>query len=193
MQRVREQQQRRPNISIFRRKHRSLAPAVRMARDHDRSVGHIAHARRGFSNSRAIFSRRRWQWRALLQAERQVVPQNQSACFAQCLGDGNQQRSLAARAGSMSESDSKLRGFVGTVEMFGHSCIIVSSMCRSIKVLRRPEAAATPDEVSAAALQFVRKVSGFRAPSQANRESFEAAVAEIARTTGKLLADIRSE
>jgi hypothetical protein len=65
-------------------------------------------------------------------------------------------------------------------------------MCRSIKVLRRPETSATPDEVSAAALQFVRKVSGFHAPSQANREAFDAAVAEIARTTGKLLADIES-
>jgi hypothetical protein len=66
-------------------------------------------------------------------------------------------------------------------------------VCRSIKVLRRPEAVATPDEVSAAALQFVRKVSGFRAPSKANRAAFDAAVADIAGSTAKLLAQIRRE
>ncbi len=64
-------------------------------------------------------------------------------------------------------------------------------MCRSIKVLRRPEIAATPDEISAAALQFVRKVSGFRAPSKSNQAAFDAAVADIARTTANLLAQIQ--
>ena len=49
-------------------------------------------------------------------------------------------------------------------------------MCRSIKTLRRPDEPATDDEVRAAALQFVRKVSGFRVPSQANEEAFNAAV-----------------
>ncbi|MDE3196610.1 MAG: DUF2277 domain-containing protein [Acidobacteriota bacterium] len=66
-------------------------------------------------------------------------------------------------------------------------------MCRSIKVLRRPEAPATPEEVSAAALQFVRKVSGFRAPSKANQTAFDAAVADIAKCTETLLAQIRRE
>jgi hypothetical protein len=66
-------------------------------------------------------------------------------------------------------------------------------MCRSIKVLRRPEIAATPDEVSAAALQFVRKVSGFRAPSKSNRPAFDAAVRDIAETTQKLLATLGKE
>jgi hypothetical protein len=64
-------------------------------------------------------------------------------------------------------------------------------MCRSIKVLRRPEIAATPDEISAAALQFVRKVSGFRAPSKSNQAAFDAAVSDIARTTADLLAQIQ--
>jgi hypothetical protein len=64
-------------------------------------------------------------------------------------------------------------------------------MCRSIKVLRRPEAPATPDEVAAAALQFVRKVSGFRAPSKANQQAFDAAVADIAHTTEALLQHMR--
>ena len=69
----------------------------------------------------------------------------------------------------------------------------VVSMCRSIKVLRRPEAAATPEEVAAAALQFVRKVSGFRAPSKANQAAFDTAVADIARTTEGLLQYLRRD
>ena len=60
-------------------------------------------------------------------------------------------------------------------------------MCRSIKVLRRPAEPATREEISAAALQFVRKVSGFRQPSQANRTAFDAAVNEIAGTVETLL------
>ncbi len=66
-------------------------------------------------------------------------------------------------------------------------------MCRSIKVLRRPEAAATLGEISAAALQFVRKVSGFHAPSKANQQAFDGAVRDIAETTQKLLATLRIE
>ena len=64
-------------------------------------------------------------------------------------------------------------------------------MCRSIKVLRRPDAAATPDEISAAALQFVRKVSGYRAPSAANRDAFDAAVDEVTSSTRHLLEHLR--
>src|ERR1022692_5052718 len=51
-------------------------------------------------------------------------------------------------------------------------------MCRSIKVLRHPDTPATAPEISAAALQFVRKVSGFRKPSRANQDAFEAARSE---------------
>ena len=62
-------------------------------------------------------------------------------------------------------------------------------MCRSIRQLRRPEAAgpATTGEARAAALQYVRKVSGVRAPSARHQAAFEAAVAEIAATTERLL------
>ena len=60
-------------------------------------------------------------------------------------------------------------------------------MCRSIKTLRRAEEPATPEEVQAAALQFVRKVSGYRVPSQRNAEVFDAAVAEIAASSRRLL------
>ena len=60
-------------------------------------------------------------------------------------------------------------------------------MCRSIKPLRRAEEPATPEEVQAAALQFVRKVSGYRVPSQRNAEVFDAAVAEIAASSRRLL------
>lgn len=60
-------------------------------------------------------------------------------------------------------------------------------MCRSIKTLRRPEEDATDEEVRAAALQFVRKVSGFRRPSQKNAEAFDAAVHEISDASRRLL------
>ncbi len=60
-------------------------------------------------------------------------------------------------------------------------------MCRSIKVLRKSDLIVTPEDVSAAALQFVRKVSGFHKPSKANQPIFDDAVREIAHATGKLL------
>jgi hypothetical protein len=60
-------------------------------------------------------------------------------------------------------------------------------MCRSIKTLRRADEPATTEEIEAAALQFVRKVSGYRKPSTKNEEAFEAAVREISSSAGKLL------
>ena len=60
-------------------------------------------------------------------------------------------------------------------------------MCRSIKTLRRPEPSVTDEEIHAAALQFVRKVSGYRVPSRANQLAFEAAVEEIATSSRRLL------
>jgi hypothetical protein len=61
-------------------------------------------------------------------------------------------------------------------------------MCRSIKTLRPPYADdVTDDDVRAAALQYVRKIAGMRAPSAANREAFDRAVEEIARATADLL------
>ena len=60
-------------------------------------------------------------------------------------------------------------------------------MCRSIKTLRRPEQPASQQEIAAAALQYVRKLSGYRAPSKKNQEAFEAAVAEVAVATRRLL------
>jgi hypothetical protein len=65
-------------------------------------------------------------------------------------------------------------------------------MCRSIKQLRNDEQPATDEEIRAAALQFVRKVSGFRAPSRKNEEAFEAAVEEIARSSEKLLKSLKT-
>jgi hypothetical protein len=64
-------------------------------------------------------------------------------------------------------------------------------MCRSIKTLRGMQPPASADDVHAAALQFVRKVSGYRAPSAANREPFDAAVEEIAAAAQRLLTDLR--
>lgn len=60
-------------------------------------------------------------------------------------------------------------------------------MCRSIKTLRVPEGHATDQEITEAALQFVRKVSGYRKPSRANQAAFEAAVQEVAAATRHLL------
>ncbi len=60
-------------------------------------------------------------------------------------------------------------------------------MCRSIKQLRNIEIPATDEEIHAAALQFVRKVSGYRKPSKMNEEIFEKAVEEVAESTRKLL------
>lgn len=63
-------------------------------------------------------------------------------------------------------------------------------MCRSIVQLRQAETPATEAEVRAAALQFVRKVSGYRVPSRRNAAAFDAAVDEIAAVTARLLADL---
>jgi hypothetical protein len=60
-------------------------------------------------------------------------------------------------------------------------------VCRSIKVLRRPGEPATAEELAAAALQFVRKISGFRKPSKANQEAFDRAVREISDSSDRLL------
>ncbi|MGH3347497.1 MAG: DUF2277 domain-containing protein [Nocardioides sp.] len=63
-------------------------------------------------------------------------------------------------------------------------------MCRNIRPLNNFEPPATNDEVAAAALQFVRKVSGTTKPSQANQATFDRAVSEIAHVTRHLLEDL---
>jgi hypothetical protein len=63
-------------------------------------------------------------------------------------------------------------------------------MCRSIKTLRRPGEAATTGELEAAARQFVRKLSGYREPSAANREAFDAAIAEVTAAGRRLVESI---
>ena len=60
-------------------------------------------------------------------------------------------------------------------------------MCRSIITLRRPDQSPTDAEVRAAALQYVRKISGYRVPSKKNEEAFNAAVEEIAHASQHLL------
>ncbi len=60
-------------------------------------------------------------------------------------------------------------------------------MCRSIKQLRQPDRPPTEEEIQAAALQFVRKVSGYRKPSQANDIVFDRAVQDISAATRQLL------
>lgn len=60
-------------------------------------------------------------------------------------------------------------------------------MCRSIKPLRLPDRIATEQEITEAALQYIRKVSGYRKPSRANQTAFDTAVAEVAEATRKML------
>jgi hypothetical protein len=63
-------------------------------------------------------------------------------------------------------------------------------MCRSIQQLRGASPPATVEEIRDAALQFVRKVSGYREPSRANHDAFERAVTEVAEATRRLLDDL---
>ena len=65
-------------------------------------------------------------------------------------------------------------------------------MCRNIRPLFNFEPPATEEEISAAALQFVRKISGFNKPSKANEAAFSAAVDEIASISAQLLASLQS-
>ena len=65
-------------------------------------------------------------------------------------------------------------------------------MCRNIKTLFNFEPPATEDEVHASALQFVRKLSGFNAPSQANQAAFERAIAEVSDTARRLLTSLHT-
>ncbi|QFG03355.1 DUF2277 domain-containing protein [Tepidiforma bonchosmolovskayae] len=65
-------------------------------------------------------------------------------------------------------------------------------MCRSIRTLRGQAPPATDEEVRAAALQYVRKVSGYRQPSRRNAAAFEEAVAAVAAATGRLLAALEA-
>ncbi|MBI4201531.1 MAG: DUF2277 domain-containing protein [Chloroflexi bacterium] len=60
-------------------------------------------------------------------------------------------------------------------------------MCRSIKVLRRADTPASEEDIRAAALQYVRKVSGYRQPPKYRAEAFAAAVQEVAQATARLL------
>ncbi len=63
-------------------------------------------------------------------------------------------------------------------------------MCRSIKPLRMPDRLATDQEIAEAALQYVRKVSGYRKPSQANQAAFEAAVRAVSAATKEMLQNL---
>lgn len=65
-------------------------------------------------------------------------------------------------------------------------------MCRSIKKLRNPEQFPSEQEIHAAALQYVRKVSGYRTPSRRNQEVFDLAVSEVAASTHKLILQLES-
>jgi hypothetical protein len=63
-------------------------------------------------------------------------------------------------------------------------------MCRNIKKLRRPGAQPTDEELHDAALQFVRKISGYRVPSRINERAFDRAVREVARASRRMFDDL---
>ena len=63
-------------------------------------------------------------------------------------------------------------------------------MCRNIKQLRRADSPPTTEELEAAALQFVRKVTGYRKPSQANERAYNQAVFDIAKATRRLFGEL---
>jgi len=65
-------------------------------------------------------------------------------------------------------------------------------MCRNIKPLFNFDPPATPDEIRAASLQFVRKISGFHKPSKANEDSFQAAVGQIAAISARLIRSLET-
>ena len=65
-------------------------------------------------------------------------------------------------------------------------------MCRSIRQLRNPERPATDDEIREAALQFVRKISGYRKPSRANAGAFDQAVDDVAAVSRTLLGSLHA-
>ena len=65
-------------------------------------------------------------------------------------------------------------------------------MCRNIRPLFNFQPPVTEDEIQAAALQYVRKISGFRAPSKANEAAFKQAIAEIARASADLLSSLET-
>jgi hypothetical protein len=65
-------------------------------------------------------------------------------------------------------------------------------MCRNIKMLFNFEPSVTPEEIRAASIQYVRKISGFNKPSKANEDAFSAAVDEVAAVSTRLLASLET-
>ena len=74
----------------------------------------------------------------------------------------------------------------------GHPVWRLSPVCRNIKTLFNFEPPATKDEIGAASLQYVRKISGFNKPSRANEAAFNSAVEDIARISERLLASLET-
>jgi hypothetical protein len=71
--------------------------------------------------------------------------------------------------------------------------MVEGAMCRNIRVLYNFEPPTTDDEIRAAALQYVRKVSGLQKPSEVDRDVFERAIAEVAATTERLVRSMKAK
>src|SRR3954452_11046246 len=85
-----------------------------------------------------------------------------------------------------------LYGACGFESRPGHRLSSVGGMCRNIRTLYNFEPPATDEEVHGAALQYVRKISGFTKPSQANAEAFERAVEAVAAASATLLGELET-
>jgi hypothetical protein len=80
----------------------------------------------------------------------------------------------------------------GTIHTVGHLIWRPGYMCRNIKTLFNFEPPATEEEIAAASLQYVRKVTGFNKPSKKNEAAFDSAVEDIANITKRLLASLET-
>jgi hypothetical protein len=98
---------------------------------------------------------------------------------------GSQNQSLEGRANAANRAS--IKGFTR-----GRTSAILCLMCRNIKTLFNFDPPVTDDEVRAASLQFVRKISGFTKPSKANEEAFQGAVDEVAAISLRLLRSLET-
>ncbi len=170
-----------------------------MTREPDGARNGLPHCEDGIAENGAVGGRFGGSGRAgvELASEGEVAANYANTRIAEGIGDGNEDLGPVVAARTVGQDQADTGGMLGNVEEFVGRLVrhtrefTIVAVCRSIKVLRQPEVPATEKEISAAALQFVRKVSGFRAPSKANQAAFEAAVREIADSTERLLAGLQ--
>ena len=184
---------------LLGREHGRLAPAVGMAGQPHRTRNGLPQCEDGIAENGPVGWGLGWCWGTGVQfsSEREVAAEHANSLGTEGIGDGDEDLGPVVAARTVGQNQADTGRMLGNVEEFVDGLVrhtrefTIVAVCRSIKVLRQPEVPATEKEISAAALQFVRKVSGFRAPSKANQAAFEAAVREIAESTERLLAGLQ--